>query len=44
MVDFGKADEMIKISEKMDKTKQRTNSAILIFRSLLKKELLQDEN
>ena len=35
---------MIQISGKEDKTTLKTNSAILIFRSLLKKELLQNEN
>ena len=44
MVDFGKSDKMIKISGKVDKPALTMDSAILIFRSLLKKELHQNEN
>ena len=38
MFDFGKPDKMIKIIGKVDKRTRTTNSAILIFRSLLKKK------
>ena len=44
MGDFGKSNKMIKINGKMAKPTLTTNSAILIFRSLLKKELLKNEN
>ena len=43
MVDFGKSYKMIKVSGKVYKPKLTTDSA-MIFRSLLKKELLQNEN
>ena len=44
MVRFGKSDEMKKISGKVDKPTLTMDSVILIFRSLLKKELLQKKN
>ena len=43
MVDFGKDDKMIKISGKVDKLTLTIDSA-MIFRSLFKKELHQNEN
>ena len=43
MVDFGKSDKMIKISGKVDKPILTTDSA-MIFRSLFKEELHQNEN
>ena len=44
MMEFGKSDKMIKISGKVDKPTLTMDSAVLIFRSLLKKELLQNKN
>ena len=42
MVDFGKSDKMIKISGKVNKPTLTTD--LVIFRSLLERELHQNEN
>ena len=44
MVDFGRSDKMIKICGKLNKPTLTMDSAILVFHSLLKEELLQNEN
>ena len=44
MVNFGESDNMIKISEKVDKAKTLTTGLVVIFRSLIKEELLQTEH
>ena len=44
MVDFDKSNKMIKISGKVNKLTLTTDSAILIFCCLFKKELHQNQN
>ena len=44
IADFGKSDKMIKMIRKMEKPTLTTDSAVLIFRSLLKRKLPPMEN